>query len=54
MVATPTPRPPVKYALPLTESSCEGVVVPMPISPNEEVAVEIENTGMLEVEVAME
>ena len=62
VVALPTPRPPEMLpvevapmnAEPPTESSWDGEVVPMPRSPKGEGEVEIERTGMLEVEVAME
>ena len=62
VVALPTPSPPEMLpvevapmnAEPPTESSWDGDVVPMPRSPKGEGEVEIERTGMLEVEVAKE
>ena len=62
VVALPTPRPPEilpvevapMNAEPPTERSWEGDVVPTPRRPKGDGEVEIERTGMLEVEVAME
>ncbi|KKT64229.1 MAG: hypothetical protein UW57_C0002G0109 [Candidatus Giovannonibacteria bacterium GW2011_GWA1_44_29] len=62
VVACPTPKPPEMLpvevapmnAEPPTERSWEGDVVPTPRRPKGDGEVEIERTGMLEVEVAME